>query len=182
MKFKEEGPLANVDAAVKKLLEIANGLEADHAGRLHVGAINRQFLDAGGSVAEYTAAVQAAVDRGYIAMHPSGAYVTFTQAGAELSATGWKRPFDDPIPLPRGRQLVTLEDAAGYIQELPKAEQDFAEWQAAVEAMLLVVEHNGPTMMTRIGVMRALNRHVVREFDPSRKDTHWGRRKLKRDQ
>jgi hypothetical protein len=25
---------------------------------------------------------------------------------------GWKRPFDDPIPLPRGRQLVTLEDAA----------------------------------------------------------------------
>jgi hypothetical protein len=27
-------------------------------------------------------------------------------------ATGWKRPFDDPIPLPRGRQLVTLKDAA----------------------------------------------------------------------
>jgi hypothetical protein len=24
---------------------------------------------------------------------------------------GWKRPFDDPIPLPRGRQLVTLDDA-----------------------------------------------------------------------
>jgi hypothetical protein len=23
---------------------------------------------------------------------------------------------------------------------------------------------------------------VVREFDPSRKDTHWGKRKLKRDQ
>ena len=31
---------------------------------------------------------------------------------------GWKRPFDDPIPLPR--QLVTLEDAANYIQKLPK--------------------------------------------------------------
>src|ERR1700730_11554995 len=82
MKFKEKRPYADVDAAAKKLLEIANGLEADHAGRLHVGAINRQFLDAGGSVAEYTAAVKAAVDRGYIAMHPSGAYVTFTQAGA----------------------------------------------------------------------------------------------------
>ncbi len=24
----------------------------------------------------------------------------------------WSRPFDDPIPLPRGRQFVTLEDAA----------------------------------------------------------------------
>src|SRR5258708_10634140 len=50
--------------------------------------------------------------------------------------TGWKRPFDDPIPLPRGRQLVTLEDAARYIQKLPKAEQQLEEWQAAGGALL----------------------------------------------
>jgi hypothetical protein len=98
-----------------------------------------------------------------------------------MAATGWKRPFDDPIPLPRGRQLVTLEDAAKYIQKLPKVEQQLAEWQAAVEALLLVVENNGPTMMARMGVMRALNRNVVREFNPDRKDAHWGERKLKRD-
>ena len=36
-------------------------------------------------------------------------------------------------------------------------------------------------MFARIGVMRALNRHVERVFDPSRKDKHWGRRKLARD-
>jgi hypothetical protein len=30
--------------------------------------------------------------------------------------------------------------------------------------------------------MKALNRHIVREFNPERKDTHWGKRKLKRDQ
>jgi hypothetical protein len=72
-------------------------------------------------------------------------------------------------------------DAAKYIQKLRKAEQQLAEWQTAVEAMLPVVEHNGPTMMARIGVMRALNRNVVREFDTSRKETHWGKRKLKRD-
>jgi hypothetical protein len=35
--------------------------------------------------------------------------------------------------------------------------------------------------LTRIGVMRALNRHVERVFDSSRKDKHWGKRKLKRD-
>jgi hypothetical protein len=86
MKFKDDRPLANTDAAVKKLLEIANGLEADHAGRLDVGNINAQFLNANGSVAEYTAAVKAAIDRGYIAMHPSGAYMTFTQSGADLFA------------------------------------------------------------------------------------------------
>ena len=88
----------------------------------------------------------------------------------------WSRAFDDPIPLPRGRQLVTLKDAANYIQKLPKAEQDLEEWQAAVEALLLVVELNGPTMMARIGIMRALNHHT------DRKDKHWGKRKIKRDE
>jgi hypothetical protein len=86
MKFKKDRPYADVAAAEKKLLELANAMEADHAGRLHVGPINQQFLEAGGSVAEYTAALRAAIDRGYIALHPSGAYVMFTQAGAELFA------------------------------------------------------------------------------------------------
>jgi hypothetical protein len=36
-------------------------------------------------------------------------------------------------------------------------------------------------MFARIGIMRALNRHVEPVFDPSRKDKHWGRRKLARD-
>jgi hypothetical protein len=36
--------------------------------------------------------------------------------------------------------------------------------------------------MARIGMLRALNRHVQREINSSRKDTHWGKRKLKRDQ
>jgi hypothetical protein len=72
----------------------------------------------------------------------------------------WARHFDEPIPLPRGRRLVTLKDAANYIQKLPKAEQDLDEWQAAVEALLLVVELEGPTMMARIGIMRALNRNT----------------------
>ena len=77
-----------------------------------------------------------------------------------MAAKGWQRPFDDPIPLPRGRQLVTLRDAAEYITKLPKAEHDAPEWQAAMEALLLVAELGGPTMFARIGVMRALNRHV----------------------
>jgi hypothetical protein len=33
----------------------------------------------------------------------------------------------------------------------------------------------------RIGIMRALNRHVDRVFNPDRKEHHWGRRKLARD-
>ena len=86
MKFRDERPFADVGAAVKKLLEIANALEADHAGRIHIAAINRQFIEAGASVAEYTAGLRAAVARGYLTLHPSGAYVSFTQDGADLFA------------------------------------------------------------------------------------------------
>lgn len=95
---------------------------------------------------------------------------------------GWQRKFEDPIPLPDGRELVTLHDAATYITALPKKEAAEPEWQAAIEALMLVAERDGPTMLARIGVMRALNRGHVREFNTSRKDPHWGRRKLKRDQ
>jgi hypothetical protein len=35
--------------------------------------------------------------------------------------------------------------------------------------------------MAQIGVMQALKRHVERVFDASRKDAHWGKRKLKRN-
>jgi hypothetical protein len=101
---------------------------------------------------------------------------------SNMTVKGWMQPFDDPIPLPRGRQLVTLKDAANYIMKLPKAVQKIEEWQTATQALLLVAEQNGPTMFARIGVMQALHRNVERVFNPDRKETHWGKRKLKRDQ
>jgi hypothetical protein len=61
--------------------------------------------------------------------------------------------------LPGRKPLVTLRDAALYITKLPKAEHNADEWQAAMEALLLVAEHDGPTMFARLGVMRALHRH-----------------------
>jgi hypothetical protein len=94
----------------------------------------------------------------------------------------WSTPFDDQILLPKGRRLLTLRDAASYITKLPKDEHSAPEWQAAMEALILVAETGGPTMLARIGVMRALNRHVERIFDPDLKSHHWGKRKLKRDQ
>ncbi len=99
-----------------------------------------------------------------------------------MAGKGWQREFDDPIPLPDGRTLVRLRDAGDYIASLPKKEAAEPEWQAAIEALILVVEQNGPTMLARIGVMRALNRGHVQEFDSDQKDHHWGKRKLKRDQ
>jgi hypothetical protein len=100
----------------------------------------------------------------------------------------WSRKFDEPIPLPKSRQLVTLKDAGTYITKLPKAEHTAPEWQAAMRALILVATSGGPTMLARIGIMRALNRHVERTrgpaaygLDTSGKKTHWGKRKLARD-
>jgi hypothetical protein len=81
-----------------------------------------------------------------------------------------------------GAGLVTLLDAGNCVIGVPKDIHTAAEWQAAMEALILVADLGGPTMSARIGVMRALNRHVERVFDPSRKDHHWGTRKLTRDQ
>jgi hypothetical protein len=94
----------------------------------------------------------------------------------------WSALFEDPIPLPNGRQLLTLRDATNHITKLSKAEHSAPEWQAAMEALILVAETGAPTMLARIGIMRALNRHVERVFNSDRKETHWGKRKLKRDQ
>jgi hypothetical protein len=49
-----------------------------------------------------------------------------------------------------------------------------------MEAMIPVAENDGPTMFARIGLMRALNRHVERVFNSDRNDRHWGKRKLAR--
>jgi hypothetical protein len=53
MKFKEDRQFATPEAAEQKLLELANAVEADHAGRLSVEIINRQFRDACRSYEEF---------------------------------------------------------------------------------------------------------------------------------
>jgi hypothetical protein len=81
VKFRETRPFATPEAAMAKLLEIANGIEADHAGRISVGAVNHAFLDAGGNAGEYGAAMHRAVADGWLEMHPSGSYVILTRKG-----------------------------------------------------------------------------------------------------
>jgi hypothetical protein len=81
----------------------------------------------------------------------------------------WSKRFYDPIILPDGRELLTLREAAEYITALPKAEHDAADWQVAMETLLLVAERDGPEMMARIAVMKALNRHGVKATPATRR-------------
>jgi hypothetical protein len=66
-----------------------------------------------------------------------------------MADNDWQRKFEDPIPLPIGRKLVTLRDAADYITGLPKKESDLPEWQTAID-VLLPCSRSGPTTLARI--------------------------------
>jgi hypothetical protein len=62
-----------------------------------------------------------------------------------------------------------LRDAGVYILALPPPQAEREHWQAAMEALILVAERGGPTMLARIAVLRALHHHHVREFNSDRK-------------
>ncbi|MHC2576885.1 hypothetical protein ACVI1J_001395 [Bradyrhizobium diazoefficiens] len=81
----------------------------------------------------------------------------------------WQGAFDDPILLSDGRKLITLHDAATVITKLPKPEHEAPEWQAAIEALMLVVDLGGPSIFARIGVVRALSRHQKPFVKPRKK-------------
>jgi hypothetical protein len=64
-----------------------------------------------------------------------------------------------------GRKLVTLHDAATFMTRLPKAESGAPEWRAAIEALMLVAESGGPTMLAHAG---ALSRRKATSADAAR--------------
>jgi len=66
--------------------------------------------------------------------------------------SGWDRAFDDPVPLPGGSELRTLRDDRRLITKLTKREHDTFAWCAPIEALILVVEHGGDTMLPHIGM------------------------------
>ena len=70
----------------------------------------------------------------------------------------WSSPFDDPIPLPGGGRLATLQQAADHVMALPEQVQQQTHWQTAVENLINAAEAGGGWLMfARIAMMRALN-------------------------
>ena len=86
MKFVEKSHFTDPDAAARKLVEIANTVEAVQDGRIYIELINASFLKDVGSPDQYRAALARAIKLGWLLLHESGTYVKFTPAGAELFA------------------------------------------------------------------------------------------------
>jgi hypothetical protein len=84
-KFVEPRLFADPEAAAKKLMEIASGIEPVQDGRIFIELINWPFLyELKGTPAEYKAGLDLAIERGWLWKHESGTYVKLTQRGGEV--------------------------------------------------------------------------------------------------
>ena len=84
--MKYVNPFTDPDAAARKLVEIANDVEAVQDGRIYIERVNEPFLAAGGSGEEFRAGVERAIALGWVWRHESGTYLKFTDSGAALVA------------------------------------------------------------------------------------------------
>ena len=85
MKFVEPSNLSD-PAAARKLVEIANAVEAVQDSRVNVQMINGPFRKEGGTPDQHRAALTRSIKLGWLRLHESGAYAKFTPAGAEMMA------------------------------------------------------------------------------------------------
>ena len=85
-KFMADRPFADPDAAARKIVEIANDVEAVQNGRIYIERVNAPFLAVGGTGDDFRAGIERAIALGWLWLHESGTYVKFTDRGAALFA------------------------------------------------------------------------------------------------
>jgi hypothetical protein len=72
VKFVERHSFADHDVAARKLVEIANVVEAVQDGRIYIERVNEPFLAAGGSAEQFRAGIERAIALGWLWRHESG--------------------------------------------------------------------------------------------------------------
>ena len=81
MKLTADRPYSDPEKAARKLVEIANRVEAGQEGRIYIELINGPFLfREKGTPDEYKAGLELAIERGWLALHESGTFVTLIAA------------------------------------------------------------------------------------------------------
>ena len=73
----------------------------------------------------------------------------------------WSTAFDDPVRVSHKRKLLTLQDAADYIMQLPEDAQHEVHWQTAIETLINAAETGGNV----INLMDALKKSLASEKD-----------------
>jgi hypothetical protein len=99
-----------------------------------------------------------------------------------MASKGWSTRFDEPIMLDDGTKLTTLREAVQYLaRTVPKAELNHEMVLIAADHLTRSAEQDYPLFFARAATLRAIHRNDEPVFT-DRKDQHWGKRKLKRDQ
>jgi hypothetical protein len=80
----------------------------------------------------------------------------------------WERPFDQPVPLPKGPPARTLRDAANYIKKLPASERETPECRLAIQVLIDAAEDRGPMLLAKMGIQCAFYRNAKRPMIPHR--------------
>ena len=100
-----------------------------------------------------------------------------------MASKGWLTRFDDPIVLDDDTTLTTLRDAIHYLAKtVPKADGTMRRCSPPQITWCRAAEQDYPLFFARAATLQAIYRNKERVFNPDRKDHHWGKRKLKRDQ
>ncbi|KRQ03322.1 MULTISPECIES: hypothetical protein [Bradyrhizobium] len=85
MKLISERPYSDPEAAARKLIELAMGIEAVQDGRIHIEKINAPFLSKlKASGPEFGAGIKHAINQGWLELHESGTYVRLLTPGSLL--------------------------------------------------------------------------------------------------
>jgi hypothetical protein len=84
MRSAADRPFSDADKAARKLVEIANGVEPVHDGRIYIERVNAPFLAVGGSGEDFRARIERAIALGWLSRCESGTYLKFTDSGAAL--------------------------------------------------------------------------------------------------
>jgi hypothetical protein len=86
LKYAEARSYADPETAALRIMEIANTIEPAQ-GKIYIELINYPMLFKDeASPAEYWTGLQRAIENGWLKLHESGTFVTFTPAGADLFA------------------------------------------------------------------------------------------------
>jgi hypothetical protein len=100
-----------------------------------------------------------------------------------MANDGWSKRLEEPIVLEDGTTLRTLRETIQYLAKtVPTAEQNHNKVLIAADHLTRSAEQNYPMFFARAATLRAIHRNDERVINPDRKDHHWGKRKLKRDQ
>lgn len=84
MTFTAERPYADPEAAARKLVEIASGIEPLQDSRIYIELVNAPFLKSGGNGDEFRIGARLAVERGWLELHESDTYIRTMKADPDL--------------------------------------------------------------------------------------------------